>query len=255
MLAQKTCPPGRASHIQLILGFQPTSRTRAGAGQLGKPLVMPCFGRSLTLKWHEPRSFAKGIRLCCSEDTIELQGELHGEAQVGASFEPRQTDVPRIRTALCFTSACMFAGILRELGADAARCSQRAETKQTAWHLTGKSRNLTPLSWPTRAGRAPSAAAPTRSRSTSHKSKVGWQPAVSVLCRRGDERGTRSPQTTAWSGSTPATEVDKLNRTVTLDQVQLTKVNFPAEPGKNSELTQLLEAKLPNVTKMFRWID
>lgn len=44
-------------------------------------------------------------------------------------------------------------------------------------------------------------------------------------------------------------EVDKLNRTVTLDQVQLTKVNFPAEPAKNDELTQLLNAKLPYVTK------
>lgn len=45
-------------------------------------------------------------------------------------------------------------------------------------------------------------------------------------------------------------EVDKVNRTVTLDQVQLTKVNFPAEPGKNDELTQLLNAKLPYVTKI-----
>jgi hypothetical protein len=46
------------------------------------------------------------------------------------------------------------------------------------------------------------------------------------------------------------TEVDKLNRTVTLDQVELTKVNFPAEPSKNSELTQLLNVKLPNLTKV-----
>jgi hypothetical protein len=45
-------------------------------------------------------------------------------------------------------------------------------------------------------------------------------------------------------------EVDKLNRTVTLDQVELTKVNFPAEPTKNSELTQLLNTKLPNLTKV-----
>ena len=29
-------------------------------------------------------------------------------------------------------------------------------------------------------------------------------------------------------------EIDKLNRTVTLDQLQLTKANFPAEPSKNS---------------------
>lgn len=46
------------------------------------------------------------------------------------------------------------------------------------------------------------------------------------------------------------TEVDKLNRSVTLDQVQLTKVNFPAEPGKNAELTKILDAKLPGVTKV-----
>jgi hypothetical protein len=45
-------------------------------------------------------------------------------------------------------------------------------------------------------------------------------------------------------------EIDKLNRTVTLDQLQLTKANFPAEPSKNSELMQLLEAKLPKVTRM-----
>jgi hypothetical protein len=46
------------------------------------------------------------------------------------------------------------------------------------------------------------------------------------------------------------TEVDKLNRSVTLDEVQLTKVNFPSEPSKNSELTQLLNAKLPKATKV-----
>ena len=45
-------------------------------------------------------------------------------------------------------------------------------------------------------------------------------------------------------------EIDKLNRTVTLDQLQLTKVNFPAEPAKNAELMQLLEAKLPKATKL-----
>ena len=45
-------------------------------------------------------------------------------------------------------------------------------------------------------------------------------------------------------------EVDKLNRTVTLDQLQLTKVNFPSEPGKNSELMQLLETTLPKATKI-----
>jgi hypothetical protein len=46
------------------------------------------------------------------------------------------------------------------------------------------------------------------------------------------------------------TEVDKLNRSVTLDQVELTKVNFPADSSKNSELAQLLNTKLPNLTKV-----
>ena len=45
-------------------------------------------------------------------------------------------------------------------------------------------------------------------------------------------------------------EVDKINRTVTLDEVQLTKVNFPADANKNVELTKLLEPKLPTITKV-----
>ncbi len=44
-------------------------------------------------------------------------------------------------------------------------------------------------------------------------------------------------------------EVDKINRAVTLDQVELTKVNFPAEPAKNDELSKLLKAKLATATK------
>jgi hypothetical protein len=45
------------------------------------------------------------------------------------------------------------------------------------------------------------------------------------------------------------TEVDKLNRQVTLDQVQLTKVKFPVAPDKEPVLTALLEKKLPGATK------
>lgn len=37
---------------------------------------------------------------------------------------------------------------------------------------------------------------------------------------------------------------------MTLDQLQLTRANFPAEPSKNSELMQLLEVKLPKVTRI-----
>jgi hypothetical protein len=45
------------------------------------------------------------------------------------------------------------------------------------------------------------------------------------------------------------TEVDKINRLVALDQVQLTKVSFPAAAEKEAELTALLQKKLPTVTK------
>ncbi len=45
------------------------------------------------------------------------------------------------------------------------------------------------------------------------------------------------------------TEVDKLNRLVTLDQAQVTKVKFPVAPDKEPELTALLEKKLPGATK------
>ena len=45
------------------------------------------------------------------------------------------------------------------------------------------------------------------------------------------------------------TEVDKINRLVTLDQVQLTKVTFPAAAEKEADLSALLAKKLPTVTK------
>jgi hypothetical protein len=45
------------------------------------------------------------------------------------------------------------------------------------------------------------------------------------------------------------TEVDKLNRLVTLDQAQVTKVKFPVAPEKEPELTALLDKKLPGATK------
>ena len=45
------------------------------------------------------------------------------------------------------------------------------------------------------------------------------------------------------------TEVDKINRLVTLDQVQLTKVTFPAAADKEAELTSLLQKKVPGATK------
>src|SRR5215471_964040 len=45
------------------------------------------------------------------------------------------------------------------------------------------------------------------------------------------------------------TEVDKVNRLVTLDQAKITKVKFPSAPDKEAELTALLETKLPGATK------
>jgi hypothetical protein len=45
------------------------------------------------------------------------------------------------------------------------------------------------------------------------------------------------------------TEVDKINRLVTLDQVKVTKVKFPVAPEKEADLTALLEKRLPGATK------
>src|SRR3974390_1507928 len=45
------------------------------------------------------------------------------------------------------------------------------------------------------------------------------------------------------------TEVDKVNRLVTLDQVQLAKVKFPVAHEKEAELTALLQKKFPGATK------
>ncbi len=45
------------------------------------------------------------------------------------------------------------------------------------------------------------------------------------------------------------TEVDKVNRLVTLDNVELTKVKFPAAPAKEPVLTALMQQKLPGATK------
>ena len=45
------------------------------------------------------------------------------------------------------------------------------------------------------------------------------------------------------------TEVDKVNRLVTLDQAKITKAKFPVAPDKEFELTTLLQTKLPGVTR------
>ena len=45
------------------------------------------------------------------------------------------------------------------------------------------------------------------------------------------------------------TEVDKVNRMVTLDQAKVTEVKFPAAHERESELISILEKRLPTVTK------
>jgi len=45
------------------------------------------------------------------------------------------------------------------------------------------------------------------------------------------------------------TDVDKVNRLVTFDQVKITKVKFPLAHEKEAELTALLDKKLPGATK------
>src|SRR5438309_466330 len=45
------------------------------------------------------------------------------------------------------------------------------------------------------------------------------------------------------------TEVDKINRLVTLDQAKITKVKFPVAADKEPQLTALLERKLPGATR------
>jgi hypothetical protein len=45
------------------------------------------------------------------------------------------------------------------------------------------------------------------------------------------------------------TEVDKVNRLVTLDQVKVTKVKFPSAPDRESTLLDLLQKRVPGATK------
>jgi len=60
-------------------------------------------------------------------------------------------------------------------------------------------------------------------------------------------KGTKPTYGVVWFNA--RTEVDKVNRLVTLDDIKLTKVKFPAAPDKEPVLTALLQQKLPGVTK------
>src|SRR5690242_2505079 len=61
------------------------------------------------------------------------------------------------------------------------------------------------------------------------------------------EAGGASKYGVVWFSA--SSEVDKVNRLVTLDQAQVTKVRFPVAHDKESELTELLNKRLPGATK------
>ena len=61
--------------------------------------------------------------------------------------------------------------------------------------------------------------------------------------------GTKSESKYGVIWFTARTEVDKVNRLVTLEQPQLTKVKFPGAPDKQEQLTALLEKIFPRATR------
>ncbi len=61
------------------------------------------------------------------------------------------------------------------------------------------------------------------------------------------EKGANPTYGVVWFSA--RTEVDKINRLVTLDNIELTKVKFPLAPANEPILTALLQKKLPGATK------
>jgi hypothetical protein len=61
------------------------------------------------------------------------------------------------------------------------------------------------------------------------------------------DKGSNPTYGVVWF--TARTEVDKINRLVTLDNIELTKVKFPVAPENEPVLTALLQKKLPGATK------
>ena len=53
---------------------------------------------------------------------------------------------------------------------------------------------------------------------------------------------------------TARTEIDKVNRQVTLDNFQITKVQFPTMKDKEAEYQAFLQAKLPGKSRSSLWI-
>src|SRR5690349_10855581 len=68
--------------------------------------------------------------------------------------------------------------------------------------------------------------------------------AVSVLSGKGD----KPTYGVIWFNA--RTEVDKVNRQVTLNNFQLTKVTFPTMPEQDSKYQEILQAKVPTSTKV-----
>jgi len=64
-----------------------------------------------------------------------------------------------------------------------------------------------------------------------------------------EKKGTEKPNYgVLWF--TARTEVDKVNRQVTLDNFQITKVKFPSLPAKEAEYQSFLQAKLPGKSRV-----
>jgi len=72
---------------------------------------------------------------------------------------------------------------------------------------------------------------------------------VELYCAVELKAGKETPTTYGVVWIQARTEVDKVNRLVTLDQAKITKVRFPVAPDKEPQLTALLEKKLPGATR------
>jgi hypothetical protein len=72
---------------------------------------------------------------------------------------------------------------------------------------------------------------------------------ISIYCAVELKTGKESARKYGVVWFSARTEVDKINRLVTLDEATLTKVKFPAAPDREPELTALLEKKLPGATR------
>jgi hypothetical protein len=72
---------------------------------------------------------------------------------------------------------------------------------------------------------------------------------IDLYCAVELKSGKESPAKYGVVWFQARTEVDKINRLVTLDQAKVTKVKFPVAPEKEAELTALLEKKLPGTAK------